>query len=746
MDKRGQVESICVEGSPITGLGCPTYSSAVVVPAVMADFSIFSGSPSNKASDSEAVVGVLSVKTEDNERIRVVSEGVVDKSSILVGAAILNPVWDESSAEISDVTYKDGGFGVDVRRGGDKPKFVVQNVCNIHGVGGCYSCGGAVLDPDVELSEVVADGVVVGSNGGIAPNYRSVRVPNIVNKMQWKGQDYARPCGLQCGNCHELGGLNTQLNPCVFFDECFNHPGGVDDKAVYLFTGVRDGFKIVDEGYSESYERSNYSSIIKPEAKRKMDKLVRKEMEEGVVYRVKDKPQCVHSLGAIYKQDGSIRPITDCSRGKRGLGEDSINDHMKDTCEKFAYVKVDKIVDEMREKSWFSVVDIQSAYRAVSVDPQDRGKQGFVWELDGEKSYWVDSALAFGLKCAPFIFQQITEFVIRCLSRRGIGGVYGYLDDYLVVADSQEECRSKQAVLLDLLRRLGFHIAWKKVVAPNQVVRYLGLEFDSIKMEIRLPSDKVKKTMEMVKDFRGKKCCSRKELQSLAGYLAHASQVVRGGRTFSRRIINLIKYIPEDGKVVHIPEWLEGDLTWWKNFIEIFNGKARWIQVYSKEIPQVETDSSKSGFGARWGEDWVAGVFDEKRDEESKVFLEHHYAKTPGEVDEKYDINLLELWPVLATLDRWGETWRNHKVVIWTDNTQVQSMIATGRSKSIRAMWWLRELFWRVCLYNVHLVSKRISTKENTVADYISRLFDKKNKGTLPPTFSSPLCCFQVTD
>ena len=362
------------------------------------------------------------------------------------------------------------------------------------------------------------------------------------------------------------------------------------------------------------------------------------------------------------------------------------------------------------------------------------------------ESYWVDGALAFGLKCAPFIFTKITEFVLRCLSRRGVGGVYGYLDDYLVVGDTQEECRAKQAVLLNILRSLGFHIAWKKIISPTQVVRYLGLEFDSIKMELRLPGDKLAKTKELVVTFRGKKCCKKKELQVLAGHLAHASQVVRGGRTFSRRIINLLKYIPEDGKVVHIPEWMVDDLTWWKNFIEIFNGKAKWIKVTNTEQPQVETDSSMTGFGARWEGDWVAGVWEESRDLESLLFLEHHYAKTPGDVDEEKDINLLELWPVLAALDRWGETWRDHKVVIWTDNTQVQSMIATGRSKSIRAMWWLRELFWRVCLYNVHLISKRITSKENKVADYISRLFDVKNKGTLPPTFSNWLCCFQVTD
>ena len=88
------------------------------------------------------------------------------------------------------------------------------------------------------------------------------------------------------------------------------------------------------------------------------------------------------------------------------------------------------------------------------------------------------------------------------------------------------------------------------MVAPSQVVRYLGLDLDSVKMEVRLPQDKVYKARTLVQRFRGLLVFTKKELMELCGCLAHASQVVKGGRTFSRRLINLLKFIPKGRKGV----------------------------------------------------------------------------------------------------------------------------------------------------------------------------------------------------
>ena len=223
----------------------------------------------------------------------------------------------------------------------------------------------------------------------------------------------------------------------------FSHPAGVDIDAQYVFEGVRDGFQIVDAGYEETYDRPNYGSILKPKAKSKMNKVVKEELANGKVMKVSSQPQCVHAMGAIFKPDGSIRPITDCKRGKKGGGQDSINDHMETTCRKFSYVKIDAVTEDMTPSCWFGVLDIKSAYRSVAVRPEDRQKQGFVWEIDGKNQFFVDCELAFGLKCAPYIFTKLTEFVLRCMDRRGIQGVYGYLDDFLVMGYTQEECRFK---------------------------------------------------------------------------------------------------------------------------------------------------------------------------------------------------------------------------------------------------------------------------------------------------------------
>ena len=104
----------------------------------------------------------------------------------------------------------------------------------------------------------------------------------------------------------------------------------------------------------------------------------------------------------------------------------------------------------------------------------------------------------------------------------------------------------------------------------------------------------------------------------------------------------------------------------------------------------VETDSSFTGFAAVYGDNWLAGHWSEP---EVHLDLGHHSASSPCEFSPDMDINIRELWPVVAAAHRWGSSWKNKKVRLLTDNTQVQAMVNTGRSAGVRCMWWIRVLF-----------------------------------------------------
>ena len=112
----------------------------------------------------------------------------------------------------------------------------------------------------------------------------------------------SRPCGFDCKGNHFLSGCRIQLNPCVFFDECFRLFEETDCNADYIFSGVRDGFAIVDSTFEVSYFCENYDSISKLEFKVQMDKTIESELDQGKVSLVDSRPTCVHALGAISKQ------------------------------------------------------------------------------------------------------------------------------------------------------------------------------------------------------------------------------------------------------------------------------------------------------------------------------------------------------------------------------------------------------------------------------------------------------------
>lgn len=116
----------------------------------------------------------------------------------------------------------------------------------------------------------------------------------------------------KCQCSHVLGGNKTQLMPCRFSALMFVDRQ-LSDSDLDVYSCVVDGVDIVS-GEIQSYDCRNYCSILVPESKSKMDVIVANEIENGILTPSDVKPHCIHSLGAVGKPDGGIRPITDCSR------------------------------------------------------------------------------------------------------------------------------------------------------------------------------------------------------------------------------------------------------------------------------------------------------------------------------------------------------------------------------------------------------------------------------------------------
>ena len=77
-----------------------------------------------------------------------------------------------------------------------------------------------------------------------------------------------------------------------------------------------------------------------------------------------------------------------------------------------------------------------------------------------------------------------------------------FLDDFCIVSDTKDKCQEGLATLITLLRRLGFSIAWDKVVSPTQRLVFLGIEIDSVHMTLSLPLQKVQNLKSLLSCFK----------------------------------------------------------------------------------------------------------------------------------------------------------------------------------------------------------------------------------------------------
>ena len=148
-----------------------------------------------------------------------------------------------------------------------------------------------------------------------------------------------------------------------------------------------------------------------------------------------------------------IRLIHDCSRPH---GQ-AVNDYITTN---------DDATTLLRPNYYMAKIDLRHAYRSVPIHPDNYKATGCKWQFLGDHSYtyFYDTRLPFGAKSSPEIFHRITQSVRRMMARRGFPNIIVYLDDFLVIGATREECQLAYVTLFQLLIDLGFTLSEHNLV------------------------------------------------------------------------------------------------------------------------------------------------------------------------------------------------------------------------------------------------------------------------------------------
>jgi hypothetical protein len=216
-----------------------------------------------------------------------------------------------------------------------------------------------------------------------------------------------------------------------------------------------------------------------------------------------------------------------------------------------------------------------------------------------------------------------------------------------------------------LAKDINIPIKEEKTVLPTTVLTFLGLEFDTLNCEIRLPEDKLASLREILSRFMRKRTATLHELQSLIGLLNFACSVVPPGRTFLRRIIDLTRGIQKPHHHRNLNKESRADLKAWSMFINNFNGKAFFPsgRMHTSESLHLYTDASNVGYGGVFGTKWFYGPFDEN-------LLDFHTSVT-------------EFFPIVIAMEMWGASLSNSSIVFHSDNIAVVHVINSNTSKEV---------------------------------------------------------------
>ena len=427
---------------------------------------------------------------------------------------------------------------------------------------------------------------------------------------------------------------------------------------------------------------------------------------------------CVSPIGAVPKKNGGLRVIHHLSYPHGG---DSVNAGVRDV--KIQLSKVAhgaRAIAKFGKDCWLVKLDVEAAYKQVPVRREDWPLLGFKW-LD---QWYYERVLPFGLRSSCRLWEMYATALHHLLEkvlsvkgdpRRAARMIIHYVDDFLIVAPTEELAGALRDAALALCKLLGIPMAADKTEGPVQKLTFLGIELDSKEMQMRLSTDKLQSLRALLEAWEDKSHASVKDVQSLVGILNFACAVVRPGRYWLRGLIAHMRQIEKacKGRQGHhapfpIPRSARADVSWWRSLMPRWNGHSiihqeRWER--SDKI-RLTTDACGTGFGAMFGSAWFAGAWSPEQ-----LAAAHR--------NSHFSMPFLELHALVQAAATWGPLWRGRNIIFLCDAHAVVDAIKGARSRDPGMMALLRHLCLLACEHD--FVCEHIAGVTNVAADLLSR-------------------------
>ena len=188
----------------------------------------------------------------------------------------------------------------------------------------------------------------------------------------------------------------------------------------------------------------------------------------------------------------------------------------------------------------------------------------------------------------------------------------------------------------------------------------------------RLPLSKLNDLVTLIRTWVGKKWCTVTELESLLGKLNHACAVVMPGRTFLRRLFNLLRDARRQRKYTRLNNACRLNLNWWHEFLPTWNGVCFFDLPDWAPLPNFEltTDASGNlGFGAYNKGEW--------------------FCQTWLTSQQNLGMAYKELYPIVLACHIRRSTWAHTRVQFYCDNQSAVHIIHSSSSKTMLSCYFV---------------------------------------------------------